>query len=176
MNTFAKIGKTALNLLFSKMNIFGTVKIDGEKITFPSIPDNRIINISNEPIDLDGMYSSRQVITKGNYRREYEYKVYTWSVTTGLMEALLIDHEKKTLYSLVVFLHMRHQFPTHIVVAKRRSAFYSRSFSKLSESEEVTIYALTGEQKQLISDHVRVTNLRKFLNKESEGKLDCPIE
>jgi hypothetical protein len=87
-----------------------------------------------------------------------------------------------TLMHMICDTHMKLKLPTHIVIASNRKAFTYDDTNNVgailseSESETITIYALDNTQKVLISDSVMSTELRKYLNKSSEGTLNSPIE
>lgn len=173
MNTIARVGKTVLKTLFSKMNIFGELKIDIEStsVTYPKLPDKREVIVSNHSPEMEeGGYKEYQGKVRGCTKRQDRYKIFTWSAVIGLVEIPpeFITKEN-TLYRMISETHldlrargfeMRFRVPTHIVVAKNNKWFkYDDTdgptlgnILEESESETITIYSIEQVWQQMIWD------------------------
>src|SRR5689334_3524042 len=112
MNTFAKVGRIALEHLFLKKEIFGTTRYEnmGMVTVLP-----RIVTISKEPINLYKEYLGHMVGTLG---RERNFKIFIWSVELGLTEIMLLPDENEGQLHNLLFRFVKGNI-THVVIAEK---------------------------------------------------------
>lgn len=174
MNTIARVGKTALKTLFSKMNVFGELKIDIalKTVTYPKPPKKEVLVSKHSPEMEEGGYKEYQGKTRGCTKQEDRHKVFTWSTVIGLVEIPLSQFKKEdTLFGMICVTHMRlkprghhmiFQTPTHIIIAKNNRWFkYDDTdgstlgnILEQEESETITIYAIEQVWQQMIWDAI----------------------
>lgn len=188
MNTIARVGKTVLKTLFSKMNIFGELKIDIENtsVTYPKLPDKREVIVSNHNPEMEeGGHKEYQGKVRWCTRREDRCKIFTWSAVIGLVEipSELLKREN-TLFDMICAIHlelktrgfeMRHRTPTHIIIAKNNKWFkYDDkdgptlgNILEQSESETITIYSIEQVWQQMIWDNIESREFFKTRSMQS---------
>ena len=155
MNTHSKTGKDVLIRLFRNKRIFSFKEdIRMEKPgTIRFLP--RKIWADTDLLDLEEESSSYNYIQGV----EEERKIYFWSVEMGLTEILLGDKNKGKLSDLLC--RFAKGMITHVVIAHKEKWSWSNEFKgQLTEDEpttiqeEISIFSLTREQKQYISDRI----------------------
>lgn len=167
MNTFAKAGRIALSHLFrKKKEVFPTNRYE-EMGMMKVLP--REVFTSDEPIELEKEYLAHVV---GALGREKDYKIFFWSVETGLTEILLVSSENEGKLSDLICRFTEGPI-THVIVAQKRMYDADEECYEVDDGnynddsfilvqEKIIIYSLTEKQKQYISNRIHNEQLDQF--------------
>lgn len=185
MNTIARVGKTVLKTLFSKMNVFGELKIDIGSLSIdrPKLPEKKEIILPDDSPEMeDGGYKAYQGKTRGCTKREDRCKIFTWSATIGLVEIPLDLFKKEdTLFGMICRIHiqlkprgyqMMFRTPTHIIIARNNKwlKYDDKDGPTLGnilaqdESETIYIYSIEQVWQQMIWDTIATFKLTNSQN------------